>query len=105
MATTAYTQNMAVGWGQTWQTVTRSGGTDYQNTTGKPIQIAIVLTGGDYDNATIYIGTSTGSYVKVGYVYQIGAGTYQTVSFIVPNNHYYKVVLSGDVIDSWAELR
>lgn len=96
---------VSIGVGQTWSTYSRSGGTDYQNTTGKPIQVSITVTGGDYNNATFYVGVSTSSYVQIGYSYQIGAGTYQTISFIVPNNNWYKVVLSGDAISSWAELR
>ena len=95
----------AIGYSQSWQSVSRSAGTDYQNTTGKPIQVSVVVTGGDYQSASFYVGASTGSYVQIGYTYQIGAGTYQTVTFIVPNNHYYKVTLSGDSINSWVELR
>ena len=107
MATTAYVQNMGLGWGQTWQDVksSRAGGTDYQNSTGKPIQVALTVYGGDYNSATAYVGTSTSGYVKVGYAYQVGAGVNCSISFIVPPGHYYKVTLSTAVIDTWAELR
>lgn len=107
VATTAHVYGMGIGWGQTWQDVksSRAGGTDYQNTTGKPIQVSLVVYGGDYNGATVYVGTSTGSYVKIGYAYQVGAAVNCGISFIVPSNHYYKVVLSGDTIDTWAELR
>lgn len=97
----------SLGVGQTWQNVagSRSANTWYQNTTGKPIQVSVTTTGGDYQNATLLVGTSTSSYVTVAYKYQIGAGTYQQLTAIIPNDHYYYVAVSGDSVAYWAELR
>jgi hypothetical protein len=91
-----------VGTSQTWQTVSRSSGTDYQNTTSKPIQLAVTFNG---RNGVVFVGVSTGSYVQV-------TGTKNTPatdtnarpvhSVIIPNNHYYKIVGS---INNVAELR
>ena len=57
----------AVGSGtQTWSKYsvgsTRSNNTWYQNTTGRPIQLAIGLLD---DGAKIYVGPSTGSYLSL----------------------------------------
>jgi len=92
-----------IGFGQTWQDVlaSRTPGVSYQNTTGKPIMVAIdhfTSSGGptvqvSVNNSTwITIHTMTGGSVRVG------------TQFIVPNNWYYRVS-SGPVYSNWTELR
>jgi hypothetical protein len=87
-----------IGEGQTWRYVSRSAGTTYQNTTGKPIFIGsngIPVSGISVsaDNVT-YIKTSGSG----------GANNDENSCYaIVPNNHYYRYtyITSG----SPAELR
>lgn len=97
----------AIGVNQTWQDVTssRSGGTWYQNTTGKPVQVSVNTQGGDGGSAALYVGTSTSSYVTVASKFQMGANTVQQLTAIVPNNHYYYIAISSESINVWAELR
>lgn len=87
-----------VGEGQTWQYVSRSAGTTYQNTTGKPIMagsngLPVSGISVSADNVT-YIKTSGSG----------GSNNDETSCYaIVPNNHYYRynTITSG----SPAELR
>lgn len=93
-----------VGVGQTWQNVTgsRTSGTTYTNSTGKPIQVAI----------TIGVPTGAGNVltVSVGGVsicdLQSGAAISlrSSFSFIVPNGATY-VCTSSFGIAVWSELR
>ena len=75
-----------VGSQQSWQSVTRTDGTAYQNTTGKPIMIMVVGS-----SATVGIDVSADGSV---YVRASGGGGTITANVvhhaIVPNNHYYK---------------
>jgi hypothetical protein len=95
----AFTSLQSIGYGQTWQSVTRSNGTTYYNTTGRPIVAAL----------------SAWSSSQAGYVYVNGASVYTglgrssyfdtlPVSFIVPPGaSYYTTGL--DYIGTWFELR
>jgi hypothetical protein len=80
-----------VGEGQTWQTVSRTPGTAYQNTTGKPIMI---ITGGA-DTGNIQIGVSSDNVTYINF--DKGANArYDIVGAIVPNNHWYKYYSSAN---------
>lgn len=74
-----------LGVGQTWQSVTRSPATNYQNTTGRPIMVYSSFT-----NATAiqYFQVSTDASIW------INAGNSQSANapnqVIIPNNHYYR---------------
>ena len=99
----AYVDTIAIGVGQTWQDVlsSRSSGTVYQNTTGNPIMVYASqnsVSGGS--NIKGEVSTDNVTFVEVAY----GSAWYGAdgVSFIVPNNHYYKVTGS---LRKWAELR
>lgn len=103
MATTAYVQNMGLGWGQTWQDVTssRSGGTTYTNSTGKPIMVNISIPStGSAGNFTLTVGG-----VIVGIFNNANGSQQGTVSAIVPSGTTYLVTISGGAIYKWAELR
>ena len=83
---------------QQWQNVSRSAGTSYQNTTGKPIMVAVVVTDAvqhklqvSHNNSTWY---DVGKYMTTD---DIGQST------VVPDDHYYRVF--GGTISSWRELR
>ena len=73
-----------VGSEQTWQIVSRSNGTSYQNTTGKPIMVSHL---GNTDNG-IEVSTNNSTWVRAS-----GSGNNNFLgnqSIIVPNGHYYR---------------
>lgn len=92
----ALTAMGSVGYGQTWQTVTRTSGTTYYNTTGKPIVVNA------FDN---YSGNQTGYQtlqITVDGVLAASNRQYLTaengacfVSAIVPPGDSYVVAMSG----------
>jgi hypothetical protein len=88
-----------VGVGQTWQAVTRIANTSYQNTTGKPIEVAV------YGNTTglyfqVSVNNSTWVTVVGGY-----SNTATATSAVVPAGHYYRAHTSSSFISTWTELR
>lgn len=89
-----------IGVGQTWQDVSgsRSGAVSYQNTTGKPILVNAMYQGtsGDWQ-----VSTDNTTWVKVG---TRDGSSWQNVSFIVPDTHYYRLNIVR-TIDFWSELR
>lgn len=98
-----------VGHGQTWQDVSgsRTNGTAYQNTTGKPIQLSIM-----YYNSLLglYVSTDNSSYTLISYMGSANSGGQTSANLIIPNGHYYKVDASplGSTVGTkaiWAELR
>ena len=68
-----------IGYGQTWQSVTRSASTTYYNTTGKPIQLSIIL----------YATTATLTLGGVSIALQGAANAYAMYSFVVPHGTSY----------------
>ncbi len=100
IATTAYVQNMSLGWSQTWQDVTssRSLGTTYTNNTGKPILVMVVAN-------PLFQGQSVS--IDVNGTNIVTASLFSNaypISFIVPNNQTYTVTNIGQ-INQWCELR
>lgn len=89
-----------LGIGQTWQDVTgsRSAATSYQNTTGKPIQVNFRW---DSTNFSDMAQVSTDNSTWVDVVGSSG-GTRISGSFVVPDQHYYRI---AGTIDTWSELR
>ena len=83
--------------GQAWNNVfsNRSNNTWYQNTTGRPIQIAIGL----LTSRHIHIGPATNNYVEI--VHTGGDYSESMNEPIIPVNHYYQ---SEDKRD-WTEFR
>lgn len=94
-----------IGSAQTWQDVkaSRTVGSSYQNTTGKPIQIAASFTG---SNNEYFEASADGTtWVKVAYMpKQAGNNTQGTVNAIIPDQHYYRYN-GTNLIDFWSELR
>ena len=88
----------AIGIGQTWQNVSgsRSAGTSYQNTTGRPIMVSIT----SINDGTYQVSSNNSTWIDVG-------STQNTIrsgcQFIVPQAWYYR--LSGTTVLTWAELR
>lgn len=98
-----------LGINQTWQLPTRTTGTSYQNTTGKPIQVCYSFTAASNPtviDAEISVdGTTWITIVKARNAsdQDVNGGT---ISIIVPNNIYYRLTRSGGVNNAiWAELR
>jgi len=89
-------------YGQAWQAPARAIGTTYTNSTGKPIQVKVVMTVGSNDYG-LYIGAVL---VDRSSAYG-GAHMYPQLSGIVPSGATYRVVLlsgSGTLL-YWRELR
>lgn len=103
----AYVDAVAtIGEGQTWQDVTgsRAASTSYQNTTGRPIEVAIVAISTQISGRDIQISDDDSTWIRVGFC--IGnAGGLTPSSFIVPDNWYYRINGAVDGSMTWAELR
>jgi hypothetical protein len=98
-------QHMAahdLGQGQSWQSVTgtRAVSTSYQNTTAKPIQVAIRIETTSSDRA-VQVSTDNATFISVGTSY---SSFWPYTYFIVPVNHYYRVNGSCTILN-WVELR
>lgn len=83
-----------LGHGQSWQSVTRSAGVTYTNTTGKPIMVMI----------DCYVGASTYVYVIINGISVAYPNSRQNFSFIVPAGHTY-LVEQNVTVNRWKELR
>lgn len=94
----------SVGIGQTWQNVagSRTTGTDYTNSTGRPIQVSVTVTSssaGGSGNATFLVSGVTVAY------YVAGAASYSQMTAVVPAGATYRVNVTSYAIGFWAELR
>ena len=89
-----------LGWGQMWKDVTasRTSGTVYQNTTGRPIMVSITGDGGSTHGA-FQVSVNGTTWVNV--MSNFGDVDGQCV---VPNGYYYRQN-GGVSISLWAELR
>jgi len=90
-----------IGIGQTWQNLTgsRSAATSYQNTTGKPITVAVGNTGaGSF--GYLDVSTDNVNWINVG---NLHPSTGMSAMAIVSNNHYYRLTSWNGTF--WAELR
>ena len=96
----AYVNSITIGVNQTWQDMSSSrvASTSYQNTTGKPIMVAI-------KNASLGSGkvaavsSDNSTFITIG---SQGNTENSHFYFIVPNNHYYKYTGAFGI---WCELR
>jgi hypothetical protein len=100
---TSTAPSTTLGYEQSYQTVTssRSNGTVYQNTTGKPIYVSISASSGG--GGAIYVDSSSSCTQMAADFYLGGGVTIGWASVIVPPNFYYKT--SGVTINTWIELR
>lgn len=89
-----------IGVDQTWQSVSRSVNTAYQNTTGRPLQVAVTVAS---TSLQVAVSANNSTWVGVGWV---STASTNTVSFIVPAGHYYRVSrgTGSAVPEIWAEL-
>lgn len=107
-AVDARVAEQALGVGQTWQDVSgsRSLGTDYQNTDGRPIMVTIW--GVADATATIQVSADQVTWHDMGMFQDNNAGPdYGGADLIVPASHWYRLTgsLSGGSILGWMELR
>lgn len=87
---------------QTWQDVSgsRSAGTSYRNTTGKPIHVNIVGIAASGVRA-VQVSLNNSSWITVGTITGLDG---VNVSFPVPDDWYYRFASGGGIV-AWAELR
>ena len=99
-----------IGIGQTWQNVTssRTFGTTYTNSTGKPIMAAVSSASGQYTTLagtidSVVIQSSAGSWAAGS------SASQSTVTLIIPNGSTYtfsqSVTTAGSIAATWFELR
>ena len=96
----ALTAMSSLGYGQTWQSVTRTSGTTYYNTTGKPIEV----------NAWVASTTSASISLTINGILASSAGYNGTsgtplVTGVVPLNAYYVITVVNPTGYAAAELR
>jgi len=95
MGGNALTAMGSIGYGQTWQSVTRNTGTVYYNTTGKPIYLSARMAASS--SLTMNIGGEGFTAVAVP------AASSQEQGFIVPPNSAYSATYTGTL--TFKELR
>ena len=104
-AWTSATPSVGVGSGQTWETFTigvdRSSGTIERNTSGKPIMVSISNPSNN-GTMTVEVDDVTPPVITIC---STANTSFPQYSFVVPNNHYYKVTLGSSTGIVWAELR
>jgi hypothetical protein len=86
----------SIGYGQTWQSVTRTSGTTYYNTTGKPITVVVF----SFGTTTLLMQVNG---VSAWNQNSVGAGSVPCGSVLVPPGASYVVTCSS--IAAWNELR
>ena len=90
---------VAIGMGQTWQNVSgsRTNGTSYQNTTGRPIMVSL----GQNHTSEVQVSPDNTTWTQVG---RDATGETYPNQFIVPDGWYYRVATAGGSRWWWAEL-
>lgn len=93
-----YVDGNDIGIGQTWQNVigSRAASTTYQNTTSKPIYVAIGATG---TTVPVEVSADAVTWIQVG-----ATGSSSSNTFVVPKDYRYRIN-GSTTISYWAELR
>lgn len=102
---TATGLNAGVGVGQTWQNVSgsRTAGTTYTNSTGKPIVVSVSISrSGDVARVTMIVN---GISVASAWTGVSGIEQRACAPVIVPNGSTYSIADVSGSIAIWAELR
>ena len=96
--------DQAFGIGQTWQDVTasRALGTTYTNSTGKPIQVSVVVRDTNSVNDLYFFVNGT----AVVRMPDLGGASYgfQQITITVPSTQTYRLE-TANLLHSWVELR
>ena len=104
-ATTQGTAATALGSSsQTWQSVTRSAGTTYTNTTGKPIAFLMTFAAGSGSNEYVYLTVGGTSMFFIGAVLVSGVVFGQNMA-IIPVGATYSYTNTAGVGKNVYELR
>lgn len=98
-AALANVSNNAIGYNQTWQSVGRADGVTYTNTTGRPIMIAVTITG---TNAGVQLYISG---LLIAQNDTDGFSDGMSVSAIIPSGATYRYNSNGGTGSYIAELR
>lgn len=94
-AAKTYSDGKQLATGQTWQSPSRSLGTSYQNTTGKPIVVAYRASGA----AEFQVSDDGSTWVSLTGASDGG----DCITAIIPDGYYYKGLGSAKI--NWVELR
>lgn len=78
-----------LGYGQTWQSVTRSAGVTYYNTTGKPIVLKVLGSTAGAGGGYLYGQVNGGVVIPIGSVFSSGGGYPGVGSLVVPPGASY----------------
>ena len=99
----ALTAMSSLGYGQTWQSVTRTSGTTYYNTTGRPILVSLSISA-QTTNTTINLVINSIQVGQAGWQSLAGGSIPATVQGIVPPGGSYLVTNAGTTYTT-VELR
>jgi hypothetical protein len=100
IATTAFVKSQALGASQTWQTVTRSSGVTYTNSTGRPIVLVWVASVSSSSYSNITVGSVEVSYAQ-GHT---AVGIPVQCTAIIPAGSTYTPFTNGSLVSA-VELR
>lgn len=85
-------------------TASRTGGTTYQNTTGKPLLVSICLNTTGAGIGLVRMDSTTPALtVRIRVGEATGIATKDQVFFIVPKDWYYEAEVSAGTITYWLE--
>ena len=93
----------SLGYGQTWQTVTRTSGTTYYNTTGKPIVFIAAITW--VTGLPIYLNINSLTVMTFNINNVTAGSVHSTQAVVIPPNSNYVFTLSGLNTAVCTELR
>jgi hypothetical protein len=88
----AWASSQSIGVGQSWQNVTRTAGTTYTNTTGRPIVTQCVILANTVQSYTLTVGSVVVAYYQGQYSPAQIAGT---ISAIIPPGATYVFTATG----------
>ena len=95
----------SLGYGQTWQAVTRNAGTTYYNTTGRPIMLIADLSGTATGAMNCAITFPSSSFNLFNHYAAVAGLPITTSSIIIPISVSYSLNVSNCTIASVKELR
>jgi len=101
----ALTSMSSLGYGQTWQTVTRAIGTTYYNTTGKPIMLSMLGTGAGTGTVSISININAAGAFVVAQASSASNMFSITGSIVISPGASYVMTISGITAITATELR
>lgn len=87
--------------GETWKNVkgSRSRGTAYQNTTGRPMQVALRTKYSGGDGLYVQVSSDGSNWLSLTSLWGR-----QGATPIIPPGHFYRITGGSDAIDIWLEF-